>query len=205
MNDLTPAQKRAYYLSAITHPVFMPVIGFVVFNEFNIMSFHGQAFLILLGVYTLTVVALPLYFIFSLKRSGYIESYEMHTLKERRLPLLFTSGAMLFNYYLMQRANMLGIYQIYFLSTAAAAIISLAISSYYKISLHTIGIGFLFGLGLVLSSLGQTDMRWYLIMIAIIAGIVGYCRLILNAHNHTQVYLGFVVGAICASGMLFFI
>ena len=89
----------------------------ILFNEFNMISFHGQAFLILLGVYTLTVVALPLYFIFSLKRSGYIESYEMHTLKERRLPLLFTSGAMLFNYYLMQRANMLGIYQIYFLTT----------------------------------------------------------------------------------------
>lgn len=205
MNPTTSLQKYAYRISGITHPLFMPVIGFMIFNQYNYTSFTGQSFFILMGVFTITVVALPAYLIFSLKRGGYIQSYDMETLQERRLPLLFTAFALLFNYYLMQRANMLQLYQWYFLSASIAGILALGISLFYKVSLHTIGMGFLFGLGLLLSYSNNLDMRWYLILVLLLTGLVATSRLILKAHTLPQIYLGFSVGTFSAAGMLLFL
>jgi hypothetical protein len=204
-NYFSYLQKRAYYISVASHPLLMPVLGFIVFNNYNSTSFQGHPFLILLSVYAVSVLALPAYFVFALKRSGYIQSFEMETLEERKLPLLFTSGTMLFNYYLMNRAHLPEIYQLYFLCTSVTAVLTLGISTFYKISLHTIGIGFMFGLGLVLSYLSVSDMRGYLIVTALIAGIIACCRVILMAHTLPQVYWGFMLGLICSSAMLFFI
>jgi membrane-associated phospholipid phosphatase len=205
VNYNTPSRKAAFYISALTHPILIPVPGFIVFNYYNYSSFHGQSLLMLLGVFAITVVALPAYFVFALKRGGYIESYEMESLQERRLPLLFTTGALLFNYYLMQRAGMIQPYPWYFIDAAATCLLALLISLFYKISLHTIGMGFLFGLGMVLSLLNTSDLRWYLLVIAIITGIVAACRLYLDAHTPEQVYLGFFTGVTGAAGMLLFL
>ncbi len=158
-----------------------------------------------MGVFAITVVALPAYLIFSLKRGGHIQSYEMETIQERRLPLLFTAFALLFNYYLMQRANMQQLFQWYFLSTCIAGIFALGISLFYKVSLHTIGMGFLFGLGMVLSHINNLDMRWYLIIVLLFTGLVATSRLILKAHTLPQIYLGFFVGAFSAAGILLFL
>lgn len=205
MKYTTSAEKNAFYISAVTHPLLIPLAGFVIFNKYNYTSFQGQPLYILLSVFIITVILLPAYFVFALKRSGYIASYEMETMQERRLPLLFTSGALLFNYYLMHRANMLQLYQWYFLSAAIAGIVSFVITLFYKISLHTIGIGYLFGLGLALASVSTADMRWYLMLMAILGGVVSYCRLLLRAHNSAQLYAGFAVGTSCSTGMLLFI
>jgi hypothetical protein len=198
-------QKRAFYISVLTHPLLMPVLGFIVFNKYNSTSFQGHSYLVLLAVYSLTVVALPAYFVYALKRSGYIRSYELETPEERKLPLLFTSGTMLFNYYLMNRSHLPELYQLFFLSTSIATVITLVISRFYKISLHMIGIGFMFGLGLVLSYLSVADMRVYLITTAITAGIIAWSRLILLSHSLDQVYWGFIVGFTNAAAMLLFI
>ena len=205
MTYRTSAQKSAFVISAITHPLLVPVMGFIVFNEFNTLSFQGQSFIILLAVLSVTVVALPAYFVFALKRNGHIHSYEMETLQERKLPLLFTSGTLLFNYYLMQRSHLQEPYPTYFLCVSVTSIVTLVISLFYKISLHTIGIGFMFGLGVVLSYLSASDMRWYLIAISILGGLVSSSRLVLLAHSLPQIYWGFAVGLICSSGMLFLI
>ncbi len=204
MSSPALAHRNARYLSALTHPLFMPVIGFWVFNHFNYSSFHGQSLLVILSAFTITVVALPAYFVYALKRSGSIQTYEMESIQERRLPLLFTSAALLFNYYLMRHANLTELYQWYFLSTTAACILSLGITLFYKISLHTLGIGFLFGLGFTLSYLNNSDLRWYLIGIVLLGGIVGYCRYLLKAHTLPQLYLGFIVGTFSSSLLLLF-
>ena len=183
----------------------MPVVGFIIFNYYNYAAFSGKSFFILLGVFAITVIALPAYFIFSLKRSGHIDSYEMETIQERKLPLLFTASALLFNYYLMQRANMMQLYQWYFLSASIAGVLALAISLFYKISLHTLGMGFLFGLGLVLSQANNADMRWYLVGVLALSGVVASSRLILLAHTRPQIYLGFFIGIISSAGMLLFL
>ena len=183
----------------------MPVWGFIVFNNYNSTSFRGHSYFVLLAVYTLTVVILPAYFVYALKRSGYINSYEMETLNERKLPLLFSSGTMLFNYYLMNRSHLPELFLLYFLSTSVAAVLTLAISNFYKISMHTIGIGFMFGLGLVLSYLSVADMRGYLIITALSSGLIACSRMILMAHSLAEIYWGFVIGFICSTGMLYFI
>ena len=198
-------KKNAFYVSVVAHPILMPVLGFIVFNKYNYTSFQGQSYYTLLSVFAILVVAAPAYFVYALKRAGYIQNYEMETRKERKLPLLFTSAAMLFNYFLMNRYHLPELYQLYFLCTCVGTIITFGINTFYKISLHTIGIGFLFGLGLVLSYLSTSDMRVYLIMTALAAGIIAFSRMILLAHTLPQIYWGFSVGVFIAGLMFFFI
>ncbi len=205
VNYSTSHQKTAFIVSAITHPLLVPVLGFMVFNKFNSTSFQGHSYMIILAVYTTLVVALPASFVFALKRSGYIQSYEMENPEERKLPLLFTSATLLFNYYLMHRAQLPELFQLYFLCTCLASILALGISAFYKISLHTIGIGFMFGLGLALSYLTVADIRLYLVITSLLAGIIAFSRMILMAHTLPQIYWGFAVGFICSFAMVLFI
>ncbi len=183
----------------------MPVVGFWVLNKFNTTSFQGSSFYLLVGIIILLTILIPAYFVFALKRSGAIERYEMETLRERRLPLLFTSVVLLFTYYLIHRSHLPELYQGYFLSVTIASTVSFGISLFYKISLHTLGIGFLFGLGLLLSSISSDDMRWYFITLLLIGGVVSSSRIVLRAHTLLQVYIGFAMGIICAMVMFLFL
>ena len=58
-----------------------------------------------------------------------------------------------------------------------------------------IGVGGLVGMMLGMSERLTMDLNTLLILLFVIAGLVGFSRLKLNAHNPFQVYLGFVVGA----------
>ena len=202
MNYKTSLEKKALLISAFTHPLLMPLFAFLLLNHYNSISFHGQSFYILLLVFSITVIGLPVYFVFALKRSGYIQTIEMETLKERRLPLIFTCVTMVFNYYLMQRASLPQPFLLFFLSLSIASLIAMVISVFYKISLHMLGVGYLFGLGLLLSNLSSSDMRYYMMLISILCGVVATCRLLLKAHSLPQLYLGFIVGVCSAWSVL---
>lgn len=191
----------AYVISAITHPVLVPFWGFLIFNSYSIQILSGNYLYIVLGIFFLSSVVLPLYIIMSLKRAGVVHTYEMHTLEERRWPLLAASALLVANYYLMQRIQVSGFFQVYFLATAVAALAASAISIFYKISLHTLAIGFLFGIGILLSRVSAADLRLYLMMVVLLGGVVGTARYILKAHTRAQIYLGFIVGTLV--GILF--
>lgn len=188
--------KAAYIISAITHPIFVPFWGFLLFNSFSIQILSGNYLYIVLGVFFLTSIVLPSYFIMSLKRYGVVHSYEMHTLDERRWPLLGSSALLVANYYMMQRMQVPGFFQVYFLASAVAALAASAISIFYKISLHTLAMGFLFGIGILLSRVSAADIRIFLVGIVLLAGITGTARYALKAHTLTQIYLGFITGAL---------
>lgn len=84
---------------------------------------------------------------------------------------------------------------LYMLYSATFALLAgLLINMVYKISLHTLG------WAAMAASLTSISLRMGVPMLMlitgawIISGVVGYARLKQNAHNQTQVYLGYVAG-----------
>jgi hypothetical protein len=181
-----------------------PVIGLILFNHYCAVPLKGFYFLVVLSVFCIISILLPAYFVYSLKRNGAISSYEMESLSDRRWPMIFSSALLCFNVFLMHRAQAGVELQGYFLMTATAALIASVISQFYKISLHTLGVGFIFGILLFLSSHGASDLRSAMILVALIAGIIGSSRLYLGVHDKAQVYLGFITGILPAAGMIWF-
>jgi membrane-associated phospholipid phosphatase len=57
-----------------------------------------------------------------------------------------------------------------------------------------IGIGGLIGMMIGISERLTLDLNITLMLLFVIAGLVGFSRLSLNAHNSLQVYAGFLVG-----------
>jgi len=204
-NYFSTSQKKALLISVITHPLFVPVAGFIMLNHYNTVSYEGRSLYLLLLVIIITTVALPSYFIFALKRGGHISGYELDSLKDRRIPLIFVSGILLFNYFLIVRSQLPHPFPLYFLCVSFTSLAAMCISLFYKISLHAIGIGFLTGLAPVFSVIGSSDMRWYLIMFLLGGGIVSLSRIVLGAHTRAQIYWGFLLGVLCAAGMMAFL
>ena len=64
----------------------------------------------------------------------------------------------------------------------------------FKISLHTVGFGFLVGIILFLIPVASINLFPILIIAVLIAGLVGTARLYLSEHRGIEVYSGYALG-----------
>nr|MBA3901746.1 hypothetical protein [Bacteroidota bacterium] len=64
----------------------------------------------------------------------------------------------------------------------------------WKVSAHMVGMGGLAGAVIGLSVKFSINLQVLIISLLILSGLVGYARLQLSAHTHTQVYFGFLIG-----------
>jgi len=173
----------------------IPSIGFAITNYLNFI------YLILL----LSTIILPLMSILFLIKNKLVSSLEMSDHKERSVPLFITAIWMSYGYYKIGeilvvspilKAELLGAIIIIFIASA--------ISKYWKISLHMLAIGGVVGVLFSLNILFG-DLLEIIILSVVFAGILGFARLNEKAHNHAQIYTGFLVGFLIeAGGILLF-
>jgi membrane-associated phospholipid phosphatase len=69
------------------------------------------------------------------------------------------------------------------------------INFWWKISIHSAGMGALTVLVLVLSVKMQTPLTWFMIVMILSTGLVMSSRLWLNSHSPGEVWSGFLLGA----------
>jgi hypothetical protein len=84
----------------------------------------------------------------------------------------------------------------FFLSVILSLVISLSINSVWKISVHMLAQGGVFGTLLALNVIHPNLDTLYPALSVLMAGVTGYSRLYLDAHTHGQVYAGFCLGAV---------
>jgi hypothetical protein len=78
------------------------------------------------------------------------------------------------------------------------------ITFFWKISVHSLGIGGIVGILLIISSMVPESPVNYLLLAAIlISGIVLSARLKLQAHTQAQVYVGFLLGLFISFMIIF--
>ena len=194
-------------ISIILHPIFIPIISFylsikLVPNlDFTIANYQNYILLILV----ICTVMLPVLCMLFLIKFDIISSLEMKEKHERPIPLLLTGGFLILSLKLTEK--LLVFTPVLKKELVGAIIIILLasiISKFWKISLHMLGLGGLIGVLVSLQYLygGLNSMIIYFMLIA---GITAMARIYLKAHNHKQIYAGFIVGFIieCVIILLF--
>lgn len=199
--------RVAKTISYIFHPLLMPTYGFafIFFTENYISTFIPLLLkYIILGVTFLFTFLLPTVNALILLKMKRIQSLEMETNQERIIPYSSTALYFFALYYLFYDADFPAIFKIVILGAGISILLTFIINFKWKISAHTVGIGGIAGAALGIIYRLQMDMSVAFISILLLAGIVSYARLKLNAHSPAQVYSGFVLGFIVELGLMLF-
>ncbi len=183
-------------ISVLFHPMLMPVLGiFFILNAGTHLSY--LPFEVKRLIYIIVFVSsclLPLSLLPLFLQIKLIRSFRMETSRERVFPLLSTGLFYFLGYILLSRLNISSLIEWFVLSTLIGILIAIAVSRFWKISIHAIAVG---GVTAVLFGIMMRygiDLSVLTSVMVIISGLVGLARLYLNAHSPAQFFAGYVVG-----------
>ncbi len=189
-------KKIAQALSLLFHPVFMPLLGFfVIFHsgiyESNI-SWEYKKYFYLINV--LFTVFLPLALISLLFYLNQVQSIELNSRRERSIPLMLTAVSFFLLVMVLHRLIPVPVLE-GFSFAGFLVVFVLYIASYrFKISLHLSGLGGICGLIFVLSVFFDRDLLTFLSIALFVSGVVASSRLLLKAHNMSEIISGYLIG-----------
>jgi membrane-associated phospholipid phosphatase len=189
----------------------MPTYLFVILAVFAPSAFYplqtGSMIRVLIIV-VITSLIMPALSVGTLKISAFISDVQLSNRRDRLLPFFFVTlfyGISTFMFYKKLHLNDL-IFTL-FACTTVLLIIILIITFFWKISVHSAGVGGAIGILLgVKVSFPSSELLYPVIGIIMISGLVMSSRLRLNAHDPIQVYAGLLLGfAVCFFGIYWLI
>lgn len=166
----------------------------------NVDMYSGSLRLSLLVLILVGTFAVPALLIYCLFRGGYVQSMQLTTLADRRMPYFLTAFFYFFLAYLF-------VFKMEGISTAAPEIGTLigsiavsillvgVISLSWQISAHGVGIGGVVGaVGGIVLKFGFSSLFLPFLGLVLLTGFVASARLKLNAHTPAQVGTGVALG-----------
>ena len=195
----TATGRWAWGLSAVLHPLLLPTYLFLLLFTLS-PALLGVAntgvryrILSLLAVCTFVIPILSIYMLF---RLGSIQSLEMDDRQDRVFPFISTTLFYVLTTYLFVK-NLPALYLLTVIMSSITASLAAvtAVSFYWKISAHSVGIGGIAGCLIGLYYHYAAVEYFYPMLLAILlAGLLISARLHLNAHTPAQVLAGAMVG-----------
>jgi hypothetical protein len=193
-------QFVAKAISILLHPVFVPTLIFSFLLLHSPDVFYGVTeknkhwWLITIAYTTITF---PILTVFLLWRLKFIESFEMHHLKERYGPLI---ASMLFYFWIFwlfhKQFEAPQEIQIMLLGVFLTTVLIFLASIFSKISMHTAAWGGVIALATICVFLQVSHSVLFLSLSLLLGGFVGSARLYLQAHTNKQLYAGYLVGVV---------
>lgn len=201
--------KFANFISYLFHPLLIATYGcLIIFFGLTDTIYYLFTPLRVKVIMTLTVFSftflLPATNLFILYKLKYISSMKIENRRERTFPMLMTAICYFGLFYMIYNFNIWPAIKIFVLGGGICITLSALISLSWQISAHSIGVGGLLGALLAISFFLQVPLFVAISAVILLAGIIGYSRLILNAHNPAQVYAGFALGC-SVQFLLFFV
>jgi len=187
----------AKIVSIVFHPLLIPLYGLlVIFSAptpiWYIPVNYKKVLLLLIIVNNLL---LPLSLMPYFRYRNIITSWAVEERKERILPLIMTSFFYSVTAVITYRFQILPHFiKSFILSAAFLAICVTVITFWWKISIHSTGVGALTALVIILSLEMYTPLTWYLFAVVLVSGLVLSSRLWLNDHNPVEVWSGLMLG-----------
>ncbi len=189
----------AFYkiISFVFHPIFFSTLGALLYFIISPQYIPEKYKKIIIAVIFISTYILPLFLLIILKKLKLIQSFKLKTIEERKflvlflIVLTFMLGKMLLS---TKIVSLLGLS--FYGGSIAFIIVFLLFSFNIKTSLHTLGIGSLIGLIIVMSIEYQINLTVLIAILIIVFGLLATSRLKLNAHQPKEVYLGVFLGLI---------
>lgn len=182
--------------SIVLHPVFLPIYGLLIIFNAPTFLVHLPASLkrIIFLLATINMAIVPIALLPFLKYRNLIQTYHIDKRQERILPLAIgtmmyiVTTVIFFSYEIPQ------IIKSFVLSASLCSVIILGITFYWKVSIHSAGMGALLASVTVLSTRMMADLSIIWIVLLILSGLLLSARLYLKSHNPLQIYIGFLTG-----------
>ncbi len=192
--------KFAKIVSFVFHPLLMPTLGFFILLDSSVYlssSINPLTTKITYATIFIFTCVLPFINVWFLVNKGFAKDIYLRTRQERKLPYLFSVIYYVILYYFLKPINLPPVIYLMVLGTTIAAIITLLVNLRWKISAHMVGIGGVLGAVIGISERFMQNLNGTIIILFLIAGIIGFARLKLDAHTSSQVYAGFATGFGC--------
>lgn len=183
-------------VSVVFHPMLLPSLAFLFlsglesFQALRIAQVRVQLFWLM---FAMTFMA-PAMVMVLLQKSGLITSLLLEERKERTLPLVLTAIIYYLTFRFFQRSGLPWIYSLMLLSATAMILSAMFVNLKWKISLHMLGIGGVFGMFHGLAPLFPHQLFLPSVVVIALAGVIGFSRLYLRSHKPMEIYAGFIIG-----------
>ncbi len=191
-------RKIAKTISILFNPLIVPTYSMLLLFQldvyFALVVPVDSRWKLTLMIFILTFLFPTLITLIMLKR-GVIKSIELETREERVFPFIITAGFFYLCYYLLKSLPIATIYNYFALGATFLIIIALIINFFWKISIHMMALGGMFGLFLGVSIMFLVDIPYLIFLVILISGLTGFARLKLKMHTQAQIYAGFAAGA----------
>jgi hypothetical protein len=186
-------------ISVVFHPLFFPLYTLLFFlNQDIITSFYipVRSQLVLSGIVFLCTIVLPATSVLLLYKMKLVGTFTLGDRGDRVFPLLVTAVYYYMTYWMLKGFPVSFLFSYYMLGTAFLSVLAMIISLKLKISLHMIQAGGFTGMLCGLSNRLTLDLSLLIIPGIILCGIVGSSRLNDNSHKSSEIYSGFLAGAV---------
>ncbi|MFN0728219.1 hypothetical protein [Polaribacter gochangensis] len=183
------------FISVILHPIVIPTIGVLLFLSITPNEIRKERQYLLISIVFFSTYIVPLISLIILKTLGFIKSFQVESINERKIPLFL----MLLIFYILGR-NLIQISDfkelgmLFYGTNVSLAIIYLLFSFQIKSSLHIMSLSSALGFFLLLGNVYSISILPIAIIIILLIGVLASSRLYLKAHNQKEIYLGFFIG-----------
>jgi len=187
----------AEVLSVIFHPLFIPLYGLlIIYSSPTLLSFIPSRLKSLIFILVVTNnVILPLALAAILYARGAITTFNARDRNERVILLTFALMMYTLTAYLLLRMQVPNLFRAYFISIAVVTLITLLITTFYRLSLHAAGIGGLLVLIIFMVVFYDITTAWQLTAVLVVGGAVMSSRIYLDDHTPSEVWTGLAAGA----------
>ena len=193
-----PVRIFAQAVSVLFHPLFTGVwmMAYITFLHPTLfIAVSGQGRWLKLITFVNNNLVFPLLVVLLLRGLGFSQSVLLRTQKERIVPyiasiIFFFWTWNVFNHQPDAPQVLRDMCQGMFFSACAALILN----SYFKISMHAIGMGGMIGLFLVIAFQGQAFTPWPMAAAIFLTGLVSSARLIVSDHQPGDIVTGLLLG-----------
>lgn len=197
-------------ISVVFHPLLLPTFMFFVIFKYVPQAFRPlseEAAPYILLALTTTTFVIPALSMLALRLTGTIKSLHMEGRDERLIPFIFISvfyGITTYMFYTKISIN--PVLVLLLLITTLLIVLVTAITFFWKISIHSAGMGGATGFMLALAQLFPgSPLLGPFIAAVLLLGWIMTARLVLNSHSPTQVFAGAGLGFLfCYSLLLYF-
>lgn len=187
--------RRHKLISTVLHPIVMPTVGVLLYFTLKTTNFNTTQYALFLAIVFIATYVIPILLLLFLKLIGKINSFEVHSIEERKIPLFVMVCIFLVLGKFFQQFNSIRELSYLFYGTLISMIVVYFIFlTKVKTSLHLLSMGSAFGYFIILHWIINISILPILVIFMLLSGLLASSRLHLKAHTPKEVYLGFIIG-----------
>ncbi|MEE4001629.1 hypothetical protein V1T75_14885 [Tenacibaculum sp. FZY0031] len=193
------------FISTVLHPIVMPTIGIILYFLLSPINLNKQQQYTILAIVFVATYFIPMLLLVFLKSLGYIKSFRVHSIRERKFPIFFMMTLFLILGKMFASMSIVkDICYLFYGTVFGLGLIYLLFPFNIKGSLHLLSMGVAVGYFLLFQQIQTVYVLPVIITFILLAGLLASSRLYLKAHNVREVYLGFFIG-LCSPFIAYYI